>query len=341
VLGTVLCAVYATRRLKWIRFSPMLFSRKAVRELVQFGGIFQIQGLLSTGLASAERLAALFFVGVEAAGLLDLARKWPNSISSIPMAFFGAFLPAASHLKASSNDLQGNADVRSLYLRGARYVNLCSSFFCGFLAVWPAAIIFVWLHEPLEHAALLMGMFAVTTQVHLLTGPGTSILRGAGHVYEEFTYLLPNVAALAIFVPLSRVVFAEWSALGVSTGVCVATFVSALIFIHRAHNVLGVSPRQFLRTVVWPGTIPYMVAMGMVLPLTKIVMQQGRWVGVGVLAIAGSAYGVVLVTILLRSILDQEEKRYLMRLSSKLTSPSLQRLAAWAIAPLSVRAEEA
>jgi len=56
--------------------------------------------------ASVERVVALVLIGAAAAGLLDVAKKWPVSLSAIPTAFFAALLPAASHVDAASGRAQ-------------------------------------------------------------------------------------------------------------------------------------------------------------------------------------------------------------------------------------------
>ncbi len=48
------------------------------------------------------------------------------------------------------------------------------------------------------HAAvILFALFNVATQIHMLTGPGTSILRGIGRIYQEFWYAIPNFSSSA------------------------------------------------------------------------------------------------------------------------------------------------
>jgi len=46
----------------------------------------------------------------------------------------------------------------------------------------------------------LFVVFSITMQFHMLTGPGTSIFRGMGRVYEEFNYSIPNLLVVAIYV---------------------------------------------------------------------------------------------------------------------------------------------
>ena len=74
-----------------------------------------MQSLLAVFLNSVERLVAAPLVGLEATGLLDIAKKLPAMASSIPLAFAASLLPAASYL-------QGGVDcpetVQKMYLKG-------------------------------------------------------------------------------------------------------------------------------------------------------------------------------------------------------------------------------
>jgi len=82
------------KKLKWLRISPRLVRRDSIRYVLHFGGVVQFQSMLSIFLASVERVAGLVLIGAAAAGLLDVAKKWPTSFSTVPMAFFAALLPA-------------------------------------------------------------------------------------------------------------------------------------------------------------------------------------------------------------------------------------------------------
>ena len=83
VINDGLTLWWAYRKLPWLRLSWRLVRRDSIRHVLHFGGLVQFQGLLSTVLSSVERVAALLLVNVSAAGLLDLARKWPVSLSSV------------------------------------------------------------------------------------------------------------------------------------------------------------------------------------------------------------------------------------------------------------------
>ena len=104
---------WAKRQLKWLHLSLRQVRRESLKYVVHFGGLVQLQSMLSIFLASVERVVALVLIGAAAAGLLDVAKKWPVSLSAIPTAFFAALLPAASHVDAHLGAVPRRACLRA------------------------------------------------------------------------------------------------------------------------------------------------------------------------------------------------------------------------------------
>ena len=73
----------------------------------------------------------------------------------------------------------------------------------------------------------LFVVFSLAIQFHLLTGPGTSVFRGMGRVYEEFNSSVPNLLLLGITLPASRWIVGSWTPLGIGVAVALATAGSA------------------------------------------------------------------------------------------------------------------
>ncbi|HEX5229007.1 MAG TPA: hypothetical protein VFW44_14915, partial [Bryobacteraceae bacterium] len=85
---------FSFRSMPWLRLSPRLSSKEAVRTIWSFGGISQVTSLLAIALNSIERAVAVPLIGLEAAGLLDIAKKLPGMAATIPGAFAASLLPA-------------------------------------------------------------------------------------------------------------------------------------------------------------------------------------------------------------------------------------------------------
>jgi O-antigen/teichoic acid export membrane protein len=312
VINDGLTIWWTWRKLKWLRISFRLVRRESIRYVVHFGGLVQFQSMLGIFLTSVERVAALGLINASAAGLLDVAKKWPTSLSSIPTAFFAALLPAAAHVDAASGRPDRLRNLRQLYLTGSRYSNLCTAAFVAVIAFWARPILYVWLGSELPMRQMLVPLFVVFSLAmhwHMLTGPGTSMFRGMGRVYEEFTYSIPNLLLLGITLPAARWIEGRWTPFGIGLAVSLATAGSACVLMGRVLFVLDLPLTRFLRVVILPGMAPYVVAAIMFWPVAVLVAASNRWQGAGVLTIAGLVYAAGVVAVLHRWVLTSEEKQ--------------------------------
>jgi len=303
---------WAHRTIKWLHLSPRRVHRDSLKYVVHFGGLVQLQSMLAIVQVSVDRLAALTMIDASAAGLLDVAKKWPTSLSSIPTAFFAALLPAASHVDAASDRSTWQQNMQNLYLKGARYSNLCTAAFASAMAFWSVPIVHVWLGPalPMRDSLIpLFVLFSISMQFHMLTGPGTSIFRGMGRVYEEFNYSVPNLLLLAVTLPLMRWIEGSWTPFGIGVAVSVATGLSACWLMGRVLVVLDLKLTRFLRVVVMPGFWCYAAAGLLAWPAARLIAVLNRWQGAGVLLVVGMVYGAILVGVLHRWVLTDGEKQ--------------------------------
>ncbi len=311
---------WAHRTIPWLRLSPRRVHRDSLRYVVHFGGLVQLQSMLAIVQVSMDRLAGLMLIGASAAGLLDVAKKWPTSLSSIPTAFFAALLPAASHVDAASDRTTWLSNLQQLYLNGARYSNLCTAAFSSAMAFWALPILHVWLGPALpmrDSLVPLFVVFSIAMQFHMLTGPGTSIFRGMGRVYEEFNYSIPNLLLVAVLLPLSRWMLGAWTPFGIGVAVSVATAISACVLMGRVLFVLDLKLTRFLRVVVAPGLWCYGLAGLLAWPAAHLVAMLNRWQGAGVLLLVGLLYAAGLVLAFYGWVMTDEEKVEGIRLAQR------------------------
>jgi hypothetical protein len=170
----------------------------------------------------------------------------------------------------------------------------------------------VWLGPKLPMSESLIPLFVVFSlamQFHMLTGPGTSIFRGMGRVYEEFNYSVPNVLLLVVTLPVSRWIIGAWTPLGIGIAVAVATAGSGCVLMGRVLYVLDLPLKRFLRVVVLPGLAPYIAAGLLAWPAARLVTTVNRWQGAGVLAAVSLVYAVGVTAMLHYWVLTDEEKQ--------------------------------
>jgi O-antigen/teichoic acid export membrane protein len=302
----------AFRTLPWLRISPWRFSSASLHKLAGFGSVVQLNSLLSIALNTIERVVAAPLIGLSAVGVMDLSDKWPTMSSMVTDAFGLSFLPAASYLHGckSNRPFGDDGGVPQLYLRGARYMNLASASMCALLATASGPFLAVWLGSGYPASALLMTIFAVQQNIHHMTGPGTSILKGIGRPKEEFYYVLPNIILALIAIPMSRVILGRWSVIGLGSAMVVATIISAIFFVAHANRTLSVPVGKYLRTVVMPGLTPYAVGLVFALPAWKYDHNLTRLRAAVILMSISVGYAITLAMTIDRFVFDNAERSW-------------------------------
>ena len=302
-------AVVAVRTIPWLCVSPRMVNRQAIRRLLSFGSVVQVSSLLAIFLNTVERVIATPLCGLSAAGLLDISTRLPYMALSIPGSFVGATLPSVSHLRGhEGTEEEKHSSVRHVYLTCTRYMNAISGSMLGFIALVSVPVLAFWLKKVPEGAPLLMAAFAVCSQFHLMTGPGTAMVKGIGRPRMEFHYSLANVLMLCITVPLSRLLFGSWSATSVGLGVASATILSAIYFISVANRLLNIRPMEFLRHSVWPGVLPYAAILLTMLPMRLVAVPEGRFLLFFWLALRFTLFAAVLAILWWMLALTSAEK---------------------------------
>ena len=307
--GILLSAYLAFKLQPWLRLSIRRCSREALKTLLGFGGIVQLSFLLSIALNSVERAIAAPLIGLSAVGLLDLSDKLPSNAGSVSEAFSYCFMPAASYLQGKEVGERGRLDsVLTLYLRGSRYMSLAAASMLGLLAAASAPIATVWVGKLYPGMGFLLAIFTIQQQFHIMTGPGTSILKGVGRPVEEFFYILPNIVFLILAIPASRLIAGHWSAIGLGTAVVATTMLSSITFLTRAHYRLAVPWNRYLKYVALPAVVPYLVAALCAWPVWLLMPGMGRLSGAALLFGMGLVYLVALIVAVDRLVFDSDER---------------------------------
>ena len=83
---------------------------------------------------------------------------------------------------------------------------------------------------------------------------------------------------------------------------------SALYFISRANRLLGVSSTDYGKYVIFPGLVPYLVALIFTAPAILAVRYTSRVGGAMALVLIGVAYTVLLVGIVDRAVFEAGER---------------------------------
>ena len=93
----------------------------------------------------------------------------------------------------------------------------------------------------------------------------------------------------------------------------VATAGSACVLMGRVLFVLHLPLARFLREVIVPGLVPYLIACVLAWPVARAVAMVGRWEGAAILLAGGIVYLAVAILLLNRWVLTDAEKEQEMK----------------------------
>jgi len=257
LLATALNYILCRRALPDLKLSPSLFDRDMLKIFYGYGATVQLSGLLSTFLYSIEKVLAGSFIGVHATGLFDIGQKLPMMTSQIFGSMNTALLPAMARL----NTLKQNAQIAQLYLKGMRYMNMITGAAMAFLAAFASPLLYLWIgpHESHANLAIILSAFCLPFQLHILTGPASMYHRAVDNPKREFVYKFIQLGLVALTVSVG---FFSW---GINNevivwSVAISMSLSALTYIAYSNRFISVTIASFARTVLWPGTFPYLIA---------------------------------------------------------------------------------
>lgn len=294
------------RSLPGLRLSLGEFDRGVLKEFMGYGSLVQASSLLANALHSAERVLAGLFLGAPAAALFDLGNKLPSTATSIPSAVSSVAMPAAARS-------QGKAEVCELYLRSTRMTGLLTALPMPFLALFALPLCELWLGQRPEVllVAAIMSVLSVSCHVHILTGPGSAILRGTGSASNEFIYHGLRIVWLSVCVGGVWLAHALDAAM-LANAVAVGGVGAALCYLAWNHRHLSSSYQGFGAQVLWPALAGYPAAL-LLWPLGAVLWPasgSGRWLWVGPLMLVGVAYTALLAGTLWTTVLTTAEKTW-------------------------------
>lgn len=283
----------------------------------RYGGIMQINGLLSIFLYSCERMVAGTLTGVVSMVLLDIGQKFPMMSSQVFSSANNSFLTALTHL----HSLDQRDEIRRLYLRGSRYLSLLNGTAMGFMAAFALPIVTAWMGpDPAYHDSIIIMVCAtVGYQWHAQTGTASTYHQGIGRPGRVlWAFTLPQLIFLAVALWVG---FAHLgpSLLTVVYAALAARILSSTLFIQYTNWMLGVGFWRYAWQVMLPGITPYGIGFGLAYLGMEYIhnLGTGRVMLIAGLSVSGVLYGLAfLLTFLLLS--QKEERLGLKRVLGKL-----------------------
>ena len=138
--GGALWYIYSRRILPDVRISSKFVTRSVVRELVRFGGSYQLVSMLELLYAAVLPVAILRFFGANAAGVFALAARLVSFATLIQGSYLQAILSGGSLVYASGSVEEINAFI----VKAFKAMAVLSVLPLAFIALYGAKIAFVW-----------------------------------------------------------------------------------------------------------------------------------------------------------------------------------------------------
>jgi O-antigen/teichoic acid export membrane protein len=233
---------FSYRLLPYIRIGFSRVKRNIFRRLLGYGVKMQICNFALMVHTQADKIILSHFLGLGFVTFYELGQKAANAVRSLPILLLTALVPAVSELDAG-NDHQ---KLRQLYQRGSKYISL-AVFPLIFLSVIVAQELFrLWVGEGFGLAVLTFQILAIGYGINVLTGMGTSMVRGMGKPEYETRYaVLTLVMQLALSIILVQVVGYR----GVLISLLATAVTAALYFLLTFHRMFKVSFKAFAKRI--------------------------------------------------------------------------------------------
>ena len=284
VVAAVLKAVMSFRADPALRIARRHVSRRAARELFDFGFW---QFILSIGRKVSGQIAAPV-IGAQLGEALvprqSVAARLPGYAESLIAAVTGVLIPVATGLHATdSHDTQ-----RRLFVEGGKYCTALALFFVVLFLCIGQPFITLWIGPGMESAGVLLAVLALGELLPLSQWLSYSVVLGMGRHRELAWFsILENALIVALVFVLVR-------PFGVP-GVCVALAVPGALcrgFFQLVYScwLMQVSPWGYARTALAPACAAALVPAALLAALTLWKTPATWWELFGCAVVFGTAY---------------------------------------------------
>lgn len=259
-ISLILSAYIAKQRLPFLSVRMRFFKKNMLGLFLGFGGIVQLSGLLGIINRSVKKVLAGLFIGLEATGLYEVGEKFPTMSLNLPGSITAVLLPAAAQFHAN----QQEEKIIQIYTQGSRLINLLTGSMMGFMAAFSTPLIKAWLGlNPIyEVAASILTWFTFAYQMDTLTGPLSAIYRAINYPQRELFYGTLQLSSSLLAAGIGFYFYGPSIAV-INISIATMMALSALAYLHRGNNFLGIKHLHFFKSVIIPGMYPY--AFGFVL----------------------------------------------------------------------------
>jgi O-antigen/teichoic acid export membrane protein len=294
-IGTLVCWMVVRRLAPEIGIDSSSPSRPLWHRLKSFGAALQIINLGILVQFQLDKVLFARFVSLGAVASYEFAFRLMSALWALPSLLLPPLVPAVAHLDA----LAEGKRIARLYRRASRYVVTLAFPLAGGAILLAPRLFFVWLGPGHADAVLATRALAALMCVNILTGVGSSVVRGVGRPRLEAEY---HVLSMVLHGALSLVLIPRFGFAGGLVALFVSGAFGSLYFVWRLHRFLGESTVRFvIEVLAWP-----LAAAIVATAVTGLLWGMGdtdasRVVALAELAGAGVVFAATVAALLLLS----------------------------------------
>jgi len=194
-------------------------------------------------------------------------------------------------------------DLRDLYLKGLRHINLINVTLFSFLMAAAHPVIISWVGDEYLPAVSVLILLSLAYMIHQGTGPAGLMVRGINRAGRELEYLIIQFILGIAWIPAGTYLF---GITGTALGILASSTLGSLYFFWRTNHAFRISLHESLKTVLAPALAPAMSA-ALIYGITLIIPTTGRWTSAAQVLILGFLHLGLTFMLLWKIFLSQEE----------------------------------
>jgi len=172
-----------------------------------------------------------------------------------------------------SEDRLIGADLRDLYIKGFRHVNLINVTIFTFLMATARPLIIGWVGVDYLPAVSVLVIVSLANIFHQGTGPASVIVRGINRVGRELECLIIQFVLAIVWIPAGTLIL---GITGAALGILASAVLSSAYFLWRTNHAFRIPWRESFHATIMPALAPAASA-AVVYALTLAMPTTNRW----------------------------------------------------------------
>ena len=181
-----------------VHINPLQARVSHLRDVVALGGKMQLLGIVAMFVTTLDVVVFAKYGGAAFIGVYGAAKGFAKRAQGAAQQGFGALAPASADLIAQKEFRQ----LGGIYLMAQRFTAVGCGWIFAYLIVNPDIIMLSVMGDKIHETAIFsLSVLSAGYWIHSLTGPGSSMLRGAGMPFREMLYqVLTAVFFLGLYL---------------------------------------------------------------------------------------------------------------------------------------------